>query len=174
MQVKVEEELDCLVCDGVLEPVWFSSWASPIVPVLKADNSSVQICGNFKLTVNRAFKLDQYLVPRVEDLLTTLSVGRAFSKPDTSQQLALSEESTSYLVINTLYQYIHLHLGVSSVPDIFQRVIENLLKGIPGVVVYIDDIMVTAKSSEEHLSVPVQVLSRLKTAGLHASENATS
>ena len=53
MRGQVEKELDRLVSEGILEQVQFSEWAAPIVPVLKADKSSVRICGDFKLTVNR-------------------------------------------------------------------------------------------------------------------------
>ena len=85
------------------------------------------------------------------------------------QQLLLSEESKAYCVINThrgLYRYNRLTFGVSSAPGIFQRVIESLLRGIPGVVVYYDDILVTGKTAEEHLQALDQVLSRLENAGL--------
>ena len=50
------------------------------------------------------------------------------------------------MTINThmgLYQYNRLPFGVSSAPAIFQRTIENILKGIPRVCVYLDDILVT-------------------------------
>ena len=55
MKVKVEEELERLVKQGILEPVEFAEWA-PIVPVVKSDKSSVRICGDFKLTINKASK----------------------------------------------------------------------------------------------------------------------
>ena len=47
MRVKVEQELDRLVSEGILEPVQFADWAAPIVPVLKSDGQSVGICGDF-------------------------------------------------------------------------------------------------------------------------------
>ena len=47
----------------------FAEWAAPIVPVVKSDKFSVHICGDFKLTVNKASKLDQYPIQRIEDLL---------------------------------------------------------------------------------------------------------
>jgi len=43
---------------------------------------------------------------------------------------------------------------------------ESLLKDIPGVVVYIDDILITGKSESEHLATLV-VLQRLAGVGLH-------
>ena len=68
----MEQQLDRVVCDGILEPVQRSDWAAPIVPVLKG-NKSVRISGDFKITVNQVSKLDRYLIPRVEDLLASLA-----------------------------------------------------------------------------------------------------
>ena len=76
MKVKVEEELDRLVKEGTLEPVQFADWAAPIVVVLKPDKTSVRICGDFKLTVNRVSKLDRYPIPRIEDLLPLSQEGK--------------------------------------------------------------------------------------------------
>ena len=56
MRGKVEEELDRLVREGTLEPVEHAEWAAPIVAVLKADKTSVQICGDFRMTVNPVSK----------------------------------------------------------------------------------------------------------------------
>ena len=50
MRVKVEQELDRLVSEGILEPVQFADWAGLIVPVLKSDRRSVRISGDFQLT----------------------------------------------------------------------------------------------------------------------------
>lgn len=96
----VEKELDCLAAEGILEPVQYSDWASPIVPVLKADKT-IRVCGDFKQTIN----------PKVEDLFTSFAGGKLFSKIDLSQayqQVPLDEESRKYVVINTskgLFRY---------------------------------------------------------------------
>ena len=104
MKSKVDAELDRLLQEGILEPVPFSTWAAPIVPVLKSDKSSIRICGDFRVTVNKAVKLDSYPIHRVEDLFAKLSGGKRFTKLDLSQacqQLELDEESKEYVVINT-------------------------------------------------------------------------
>ena len=67
MRAKIEEELEKLKQQGILEPIAYSEWATPIVPVLKPD-CSVRICGDFKITVNTAAKLEKYPIPRIEDL----------------------------------------------------------------------------------------------------------
>lgn len=65
-----------------------------------------------------------------------------------------------------LYRYNRLPFRVSSAPSIFQRTMENLLQGIKGVSVYIDDILITGSTTEEHLQTLDKVLERLETAGL--------
>ena len=54
MRKKVEEELQRLEQDQVIEPLKYSDWAAPIVPVLKP-NGQVRICCDYKVTVNKAF-----------------------------------------------------------------------------------------------------------------------
>ena len=128
MRDRVEAELERLEREGIIQPVQFANWAAPIVPVLKNDKS-VRICGDFKLTVNQASKLDRYPIPKIEDLFAKMSGGKT-SKLDMSQayqQIVLEEESRKYVVINThrvLFQYNRLPFGVSSAPGIFQRVME--------------------------------------------------
>lgn len=165
---KVEKELDRLVEEGTLEPVEFSEWAAPIVAVLKPDKQNVRICGDFKQTVNPVAKLDRYPIPRVEDLFAKLAGGKAFTKLDLSQaylQVPLDEESRKLVVVNThkdLYRYTRLPYGVSSAPGIFQRLMETVLQGIPNVIVYIDDILITGATEDEHLKTLSLVLERLE------------
>lgn len=171
MRAKVEEELDRLLKEDIIAPVKYAEWAAPIVPVLKP-NGSVRICGDYKLTVNRASSLEQYPIPRVEDLFNALSGGKQFSKLDLShayQQIVMDEASKKYLTINThrgLFTYNRLPFGVSSAPAIFQRTMENLLQGLPRVAVYLDDIILTGRDEAEHLRTLEEVLRHLKDAGL--------
>ena len=45
------------------------------------------------------------------------------------------------------------------------------LKGIPGVILYIDDILVTGKTEQEHLAAMEEVLQRLGEAGLRLQKS---
>ena len=159
----VESELLRLEKEGIISPVKFSKWAAPIVPVVKK-NGTVRICGDFKVTVNKALLTESYPLPRVDEVLSTLAGGKYFSKLDMSNaylQLPLSDESKQYVVINThrgLFQYNRLPFGVSSAPAIFQRSMETLLQGIKGVSVFIDDILISAATHEEHLQILEEVL----------------
>ena len=172
----IEKELDRLVQDGQLEAVDFSDWATPIVAVVKEDKQSVRICGDFRATVNPFSKLDRYPIPRIEDLFATLKKGKLFTKLDLSQayqQLVLEEESKKYVVLNThkgLFRCTRLPYGISSAPGIFQRVMDNLLQGLPGVVGYIDDILISGEPESAHLEVLEEVLKRLSKSGFRAKK----
>ena len=110
----------------------FADWAAPIVPIVKEDGT-VRICGDYKLTVNQAYKLETYPVPRVEDLFASFSGGRLFSKIDWTnayQQMRLDDASKAYTTVNThkgLFEYNRLPFGVASAPAMFQRAMECVL-----------------------------------------------
>ena len=95
-----------------------------------------------------------------------------FFKLDMSQaycQIELDEKSKAYTVINThrgLFKYNRLCFGVSSAPGIFQRAVGQLLQGMPGVLCYLDDILVSGASDDEHHDRLCVVLDTLREAGL--------
>ncbi|XP_030850652.1 uncharacterized protein K02A2.6-like [Strongylocentrotus purpuratus] len=168
---KVAEEIDRLVKEGVLEPVEFSDWAAPVVPVQKPDGK-IRLCGDYKITVNPQLEVKEYPMPRPEELFASLQGGKKFTKLDLKnayQQVDLEEKSRQYVTINThlgLYRYTRLPFGVSSAPAIFQECMDKILHGLKGVGCYLDDIIVTGSSDEEHASNLESVLKRLSQFGL--------
>ena len=140
---------------------------TPIVAVLKSDRKNVRVCGDFQMTVNPVSRLNRYPLPKVEDLFATLAEGKIFTKLDLTQayqQLKLDTPSQKYVVINThkgLFQYTRLPFGVSSAPGIFQKTMETLLRGIPVVIVYLDDILISRATEAEHIQSLEEVLKRL-------------
>ena len=167
---KIEKELKRLEEEGTIEQITFSEWAAPIVSIVKEDQT-VRICGDYRVTVNAVSKLDNYPIPKAEDLFTTYGGGEKFTKLDLSQayqQLPLEDDSKNYTTINThrgLFQYNRLPYGISSAPGIFQRTMENLLQGIPFVIVRVDDILVSGANDEEHIANLEEVLKRFSNAG---------
>ena len=168
---QVAQELQRLEELEVITPVKYSKWAAPVVPIVKEDGS-IRLCGDYKVTINSVLLPDTYPLPRVEDLSAVLSGGKSFSKLDLRHaylQVPLDEESKKYTTINTqrgLFQYERLPFGISSAPSIFQRIMDNLLKDIPYVCVYLDDILVSGKTDSEHLQNLDLVLKRLELSGL--------
>ena len=95
LKERVEIELQKLEASGIISPVDQSDWAAPIVPVMK-QNGHVRVCGDYRVTVNQAIKVDSCPLPRVEDLFSALAGGKYFTKLDMSQaylQLQLDDTS---------------------------------------------------------------------------------
>lgn len=118
--------------------------------------------------MNPALEIDRYPLPKPDDLFATLAGGQRFSKIDLThayQQLHLEEESHDLTMINThrgLYRFTRLPFGVASAPAIFQRVMDTILQGLPKVICYLDDILVTGSTDDEHLDNLEKVLQKLK------------
>lgn len=123
-------------------------------------------------TVNQASKLDRYPIPHFDGLFAQLARRTAFTKLDMSQtyqQIELNDEAKRCVVINTdrgLYEHNRLPCGIASTPAIFQQVLESLLSGLKGVVVYLDDNLITGQTRAEHLKTLATVLQHLQSAGL--------
>ncbi|XP_014673257.1 PREDICTED: uncharacterized protein K02A2.6-like [Priapulus caudatus] len=158
MKPKIDQELDRLIEANIIQPVVSAEWAAPIVPILKPDNTIATHFRHLKISA-------------------TLSGGVLFTKLDMAhayQQIELDERSKQYTTINThrgLFVYSRLAFGISSAPAIFQRVIENLLAGIPRTAVYLDDILVSGASKEKHQANLEEVLQRLAETGLRLRKN---
>lgn len=80
----MEEELKRLEAEGNLTRVQHSDWATPIVPVLKK-NGSIRISGDFKVTLNPLLNVDQYPLPKIDDIFANLNGGTHFSNVDLKQ-----------------------------------------------------------------------------------------
>ena len=92
MRAKVDEEIDRLLKECIVTPVKYAEWAAPVVPILKPVGT-VRLCGDYKLTVNTVSSLEQYPIPRVEDLFAALSGGKQFSKLDMSHTYQQIQQS---------------------------------------------------------------------------------
>jgi len=172
----IEQDLQRLLKLGVIEKVNHSEWAAPIVPVPKEDQS-VRICGDYKVTVNPVLQVDQFPLPKPEDLFASLAGGKKFTKLDLSheyQQVLLHPDSRKYVTVNThqgLYQYNRLPFGIASAPAVFQETMEKVLQGLHNVVCYIDDILVTGKTDDEHQANLEKVFQRLRDYGLRLKQS---
>ncbi|XP_036343328.1 uncharacterized protein K02A2.6-like [Rhagoletis pomonella] len=176
---EVRDEIERLVKAKVLTAIKASEWAAPIV-VVKKPKGGVRICADFKVTVNPQIEIDRYPIPRIEELFHKLQNGKFFTKIDLSEaylQVEVSEEAKKFLVINTpfgLYQYQRMPFGIASAPGLFQRLMENVIAGIPHSAVYLDDIIVSGRTNEEHMDNAYEYTIRYRKSNENANADALS
>lgn len=114
----------------------------------------------------------KYPLPRIDEIFASLEGGKIFTKLDLSNaynQLVLDESSQLLCAWSThigTLKVKRLPFGVKTAAAIFQKTMENLLRDIPYVVVYQDDITVTGRNMQEHLKTLKLVLQKLQSSGL--------
>ncbi|XP_060126555.1 uncharacterized protein K02A2.6-like [Zootoca vivipara] len=171
LKPKIDAELDHLIKEGVLEPVLHARWETPIVTHLKA-NGNVRICADYKCTLNKALQQHAYPVPVVRHLLASLASGKVFAKLDLTQayqQLPVDEATSEAQTIVThhgAFRVKRLQFGVSVAPGLFQSLMEDVLNGLPGVIPYFGDVLITGGSEAELACRLREVLRRFQDAGL--------
>mmetsp|Transcript_2824 Transcript_2824/g.7823 ORF Transcript_2824/g.7823 Transcript_2824/m.7823 type:complete len:1452 (-) Transcript_2824:296-4651(-) len=157
---------------GVWEKFSNSDWAAPsfIQPKKTGD---VRVLTDFR-ELNKHLKRRPYPLPKIQDMLQKLEQFKYATAFDLSMgyyHIPLDVPSQN-LCTTVLpwgkYRYKKLPMGISTAPDIFQRIMNELLGDLEFALVYLDDILVlsdTNDSDEDHLSKCHVVLVRLQEAG---------
>ncbi|XP_055005269.1 uncharacterized protein K02A2.6-like [Boleophthalmus pectinirostris] len=167
---EVSAELTRLLQAGIIERVDASEWVSPLV-VGRKRRGGLRLCVDLR-EPNKSVVMDCYPLPHMEDLFAELSGATHYSQIDLSSayhQLPLHPESrklTAFITHDGLFQFTRVPFGLASAPSAFQKMMETILKDLPGVQNYLDDIVVYGASKEEHDRHLQAVLKRLSEAGL--------
>lgn len=163
---KVIEHLDSLERDGVITQFEASEWASPVVVVIKKDQG-IRLVIDCKVSINKRIIPSKYPLPLPQDMFAALSGSKMFCSSDLAgaySQLLLSKRSKKFMVINTikgLYVYNRLPQGASSSAAIFQKVMDQVLKGLDNVFCYLDDVLIAGKDFNDCKRKLFLVLERL-------------
>ncbi|XP_055633245.1 uncharacterized protein K02A2.6-like [Toxorhynchites rutilus septentrionalis] len=143
---------------------------SPMVPVTK-DSGEIRLCIDMR-QANRAVLRETHPFPLVDELLSSMNRAVRFSKidiKDAYHQVEISETSkpiTTFITKHGLFRYQRLMFGVSCAPELFQKVMESVVAGLDGVIVYLDDVVVHGKTQQEHTERLMAVLQRLDEYGV--------
>lgn len=167
---KLDQELDRLENLDIIEKVEKpSKWVSPIVVVPKKEG--VRLCVDMR-RANEAVRRERFPIPTTEEVLQDLNKSAVFSKVDilmAYHQIELCDDSreiTTFMTHRGMYRYKRLLFGVSCAPEMYNKVITQVLSGLKGVNNIFDDIIVHGETVEQHNERLEAVLSRLQERGL--------
>lgn len=153
----VSEYVAKLVANGWVVPS-SSPWGAPILLVPKPDGT-MRVCVDYR-ALNALTVKNRYSLPRVDDLLDSLSGATVFTALDLASgywQIRLKPEDCAKTAFNTHeghYEWKVLPMGLSNAPATFQHTMNTIFaeRGLNKyVAVYLDDILIYSKTPEEHV-----------------------
>lgn len=171
LREKVKQELNRLLEEDVIERVKGPTpWVNPLVIVPKP-GGDVRICVDMR-RANEAIIRERHPIPTTDEVVYDLNQSKVFSKLDLKcgfHQIELTEASrqiTTFVTHEGLFRYKRLMFGISSAPEIYNHIIQQVLQGCEGARNISDDIIVHGRTIEEHNNRLVNVLNTLKENGL--------
>ena len=167
----LKKELSRMEKLGVIHKVDHpTEWVNSMV-ITEKPNGDLRICLDPK-DLNRNILREHYPLPKKEEIFAEMCGAKWFSKLDASQafwQIKLCDKSKDYTTFNTPFgrwAYDRLPYGVCSAPEVFHKVMEQMMENINGARVYMDDILVWGHTEKEHDERLEAVRDRIRKYGL--------
>jgi len=105
--------------------------------------------------LDRAIRREQYMLHTLEEVVRQIPGAKYFAKYDAAQgfyQIPLTEESSRLCTFATpfgRFRYTRMPYGIKSAPEIFQKVMDQVISGLDKTFVVVDDVIQAANSIEE-------------------------
>ena len=151
LSTKLNELVELDIIEKVSGP---SSYVSPVVVVPKP-SGDIRLCVDMR-QANMAVKRERFRIPTIDEVLQDLNQSKFFSKLDLTSayhQIELSPESRDIATFGThkgLYRYKRLMFGIGCTPDMYQKVLHQVLQECDGAHNIFDDVIVHPPTAEEH------------------------
>ena len=150
---QVKEELDRMEKSEIIQRVEeHTPWVSNMVTVIKPNK--IRLCID-PTQLNTAIRREHYPLRTVEEVISQMSNAKYFAKYDAAQgfyQISLDESSSRLCTFATpfgRYKFNRLPFGIKSAPEIYQRVMDQIIEGMPNTHVIMDDVVQCAESMEQ-------------------------
>lgn len=172
IQQIIDHEINQMEAQSIIEPS-HSAWNSPMV-VVKKKWGGHRFCIDF-CRVNEVTEKDSYPLSQVMATLDKLRGARYLITIDLKNgywQILLTPASRPIMAFTVrgrrLMQFRVMPFGLHSVPATFQRLLDAIIgpELEPNVFVYLDDIIISIQTFEEHLRLLAEVFRRLREARL--------
>ena len=169
---KIEENIKEMEINGIIKKCE-SPWNSPLVCIKKKNTEDIRICLDFR-ALNLITERPIFPIPSIEEMLDVLNGSKYFTTLDLGNayyQVELDEESKIKTAFSTKFEqycFNRMPFGIAAAPATFQKLMNKVLGELnwKEAVVYLDDILIFAKTKEEHIKRLRNVFQRIKESGL--------
>ena len=136
---------------------------APIVLVKKKDGT-LRFCVNYR-KLNSLSQSDAYPMPRIDQLIDRLGQAKYVTTLDLTRgywQVSVAENArvkTAFVTPFGLYQFRVMPFGLQGAPATFQRMMDQLLRGLEEYeAAYLDNLVIYSDSLEDHMLHLAKVL----------------
>lgn len=171
---EISSQIDNLLSLGYIVPST-SPLASPVLLVKKKDGTFRMVIDYRKL--NKATVDDPFPLPKISSLLAQIGSASIFSKLDLLNgyhQVKMNPPDaykTAFVTTNGKYHYKVMPFGLKNAPATFSRMMADIFRSCPFVLVYLDDILIFSNSVKDHERHLKYVLDTLKANCLVAKQS---
>ena len=158
---RLQKAIEANVKAGVLVKVdQPTDWVHNLV-IVEKKNGSLHLCLDPR-ALNNAIKRAHYRIPTIQEIASDLAGKKVFLK-DGYWQVELDEQNSLLCTFNTpfgRYRFTRMPFRLKFASEIFQKKNEAAFKGIDGIHIVADDIIIAADDLEEHNTILHKVLQR--------------
>lgn len=173
---EIETQINKLLDNNIIQPS-VSPYNSPLWIVPKKSDSSGKPRWRMVIDyrkLNEKTVADAYPLPNIIEILDQLGGAKYFSTLDLASGFhqipmdPVSKFKTAFSTPHGHFEFNRMPFGLKNAPATFQRTMDMVLTGLQGIelFIYMDDIVIYAKSLEEHAEKLKTLLARLQTSGL--------
>lgn len=143
-----------------------SPWMSPVV-LVKKPNGGLRLCVDLR-ALNRVTIPDPYPLPKIDEVHAAMGGCKLWSQMDyvTGFWQVLVNPADAYKTGFTTpfgnFEFVRMAMGMMSAPSTFQRLMDEVLEGLPEAKTYIDDTFVFTSTFDAQLHALQQVFERTR------------
>jgi transposase InsO family protein len=165
----VNDYVDKLLEKRCIQPS-LSAFNAPVFCVQKPHGGGLRVVQDFR-GLNLASYEDKYIIREVQDCIDQIGLRKSsiFTTLDLTSgfwQQNLDRDSRPYTAFTVpgrgRYEWCTTPMGLHGAPASFARLMDYVMRGLPGIITYIDDILAHAPSFGQHLADLRQCFSRLR------------
>ncbi|VDP49783.1 unnamed protein product [Heligmosomoides polygyrus] len=168
---EIEKQITQMLSDGIIRKS-SSAYCAPIVLVKKREANAWRFTIDFR-GLNAITNPQQSIFPNNQDIIDLCANQCLYNSLDFQQgfrQIPLEEshcERTAFACFLGAFEYIRMPMGLKGASATFQRIMEDFKKHLrERVFIYIDHLIITSETADEHLHDIDEVLGKKQDIGM--------